>query len=1038
MSILVQANKNPVVVFAIVLVAIVSGLISLFFLPVTLFPEIERPSMVVNTTWRAASPAEVEAEIIEPQEQILKGIANLEEVTATAFAGGSRIKLVFKLGTDMDEALVDVMGRLARVRKRPVDAFPPVIDTSSPSDSLVFMFVQYTGNDGRDIDVFEDEINTWIVPWLEDIDGVASSELFISSDRQLEIAVDSFALASYGLTLEDVIAGVRGMDNFSGGFIPVNSKQFSLRFEGEQRVNEVGAIVLSKARGRLIRLQDVATIEETRGRKRHFVIQNGHSAVGIKLMRSKGASVLDTLMRVNEALVGINERVHPMNLHVELSFDPSVFIVRAISFVTSNLALGIVLAALMLFWFIRHAGLSLLITLSIPISFIVNFLVLYLAGRTLNVISLAGLAFASGIILDAGIVVLESIQSQLRRQQGQANKSKAIIEGVLAVKSALFASTATTLIIFFPIFLLEDVEGQLFADLAIAIIICVLVSLALSLTLLPVLSRYVLGDKPLPASAVTIRLGQLASQIAEKTATRQQQLVWVAGLTAISLASVLMLPKVDYMPAVKRDALDTIMKFPAGSNMAFIEQSLAMPIAQRLNAYLDGSKTPELKNYYVVVSPGYNGLAIRTKDPADLNAFKAVIKDEILADLPGTSGFVMQGALFGSFNSTRSLGVNVYADDYEDLVLATQQVAAAIKGLGEGYNTRISPSPDNQVIEYRVEPNLERLGELGISLAEAGHYIQALGEGVYVGEQFDGLNNLNIIVTNRSAITTSQLAQMPVATREAGVIALGEIVHLTEVSVPQQIQRIDQKSALTITVYPPEQVSLTELANDIITLGDKLALPGDASIKLSSASDKLNKALNTLLYAFAVAAFFLVALLAILFARIKDALLVTLLLPFACVGGIWALAIANLIVMVNLDLLTVMGFIILLGLVVNNAILLVDQCRTEQQQGVDLTTAANRALASRIQPVMLTSITSVAGMLPLAIIPGPGSEIYRGLAIVIVGGMTVSTLFSLVLMPCLLKLAGSKDLLLKNESNNEVEESAGLDSSLIRSNEARS
>lgn len=946
---------------------------------------------------------------------MLKGLPGLEEMTATAFAGSASIKLSFKLNANMDQALIEVMGRLSRVRKKPVDALPPVIDTSTPSDSLVFMFVQYQGQDGLNIDMFEEEIKTQIIPYLEDVEGVSTSELYLSSDRQIEINVDNSKMAHYGFQLSDIISQLRWMKNASGGFIPISNKQFSLRYQGQQTPDDISNIIIKEDNGRFIRLHDVAQVVETRGAKRHFVIQNGNSAVGIKLMRSQGASVLTTLLKVKQVIDTINADIADKKLKVELSFDPSVFITRAVIFVSSNLTAGIFLAVLMLFYFLRHAQLSLLIALTIPLSFLANFIVFNLMGRTLNVISLAGLAFASGLILDAGIVVLESIQRYIRK--GKAVQ-EAIIEGTLQVKSALIASTATTLIVFFPIFTLEDVEGQLFADLAIAIVICVCVSLVLSLTLLPTLCRYVLrNNEASSVNTTTNRLETLVEKINCLTNSRKNQIWVITSIVAISTISmVLLLPKVDYMPAVKRDALDTIMKFPSAANMDYIEHDIAQPIVKRLAPYLSGEKTPKLKNYYIVVSPGYSSLAVRTENPAQLPAFKKVIEEEILTDLPSTSGFVMQGSLFGSFNSTRSLKLNVYAEDLAQLVSSAMQMSQEIKRLGDGYNVTITPRPDELVVEYRIIPDLEHISEAGLSLQEIAHITQSLGEGVYVSEQFDGKRNVNLIVKSnlgQIGVNAEHLTNMPISTKNSGIVPLSQLVHIEEVSVPKRIQRIDQKKSITLTVYPPEEASLTELAKQITNMKNVIDLAPETSIKLSNSSDKLNNALSTLSQAFALALVLLLILLLILFSNIVDAVLVTLILPFACIGGIWSLAFANLFTPINLDLLTFMGFIILLGLVVNNAILLVDHCRKEQDKGVSLNQAVASALQARIRPIVLTSITSVVGMLPLAVFPGPGSEIYRGLAIVIAGGMTVSTVFSVILLPCLLKISLSRS---KNRS----------------------
>ena len=486
MGITEQAVRNPAGVAVAVAIITLFGLFSLNKLPVQLFPDIDLPQLNVQANWRAASPREVEAEILEPMEEVLQGLPGMRVMEANAFNGGAFINLQFNLETDMQATLMDVIGRLNRLPPLPADADPPVVQLGGrggANGALTWYFVQMLpGTPGKLTD-YAQQVEDIIKPRIESIDGVAGVDILDGSPEQLQIVIDPYRAAELGLPLTDIAANASRSNDISGGFIDVGRRQYTLRFEGRYDPEQLRNQVLEWREGRPVRLGDIAEIKVDRGLRRDIVIQNGNPAMGIRIDRQNGANVLAALTEVKAVMEELREGpLKELGLDARQSFDASVFIKRAVNLVTSNLMIGILLAVGVLWWFLRDARGTLLIATSIPVSLLTTFIVLQLTGRSLNVISLAGLAFAVGMVLDAAIVVSENIVRL--REQGES-PGKAALRGAGQVKGALLASTATTVAIFLPVLFLQDVEGQLFADLALTIAIAVCASLIVALTILP-------------------------------------------------------------------------------------------------------------------------------------------------------------------------------------------------------------------------------------------------------------------------------------------------------------------------------------------------------------------------------------------------------------------------------------------------------------------------------------------------------------------------------------------------------------------------
>ncbi|MEE8042604.1 MAG: efflux RND transporter permease subunit, partial [Pseudomonadales bacterium] len=680
------------------------------------------------------------------------------------------------------------------------------------------------------------------------------------------------------------------------------------------------------------------------------------------------------------------------------------YIYRAINLVVSNLVIGTLLAVAVLWWFLRRLRTTLVVALAIPISLLSTFIVLDFTGRTLNIISLAGLAFAVGMVLDAAIIVLENI-IRLREQGGDDKRSA--LEGTRQVWGALIASTATTVAIFMPVFFLKDIEGQLFGDLALTIAIAVVMSLVVAVTVLPLATRLWIRDRTLadPHARLWDRITHTIMWI---TGDSRRRVATIATLLSVPVVLAwVLLPELDYLPPVKRDAVDTYFMVPTGANWDTIDREVVQVIDQRMAPYMSGEREPALKNYYILTFPGGGAIGSRVKDQSKVGDLARLMREEIVADLPDLQAYPQQVNLFGEYGGGRTVSLHLQSRDAAALTQAAQTGLELIRAALPEASVRPQQSLQLAEPEIQVRPNDRSLGELGWNRAALGDIVRSLGDGQYVGEYFNGDKRVNIYLRAQTWRDPEALASTPLYTPAGQVVPLSRLADIERTVGPTNLKRVDRRRTVTLQVQPPEDVSLEHVLDVLkreVEPQLKAALPPDGNIVYAGSADNLSKAIRTMSKNFGMALVILFLLMATLFRSIRDAGLALLAMPLAMVGGVLALRLLNLMTFQPLDLLTMIGFVILLGLVVNNAILLVHQTRSAERDGLARHAAVETALRTRLRPIFMSTLTSVFGMLPLLLMPGEGSVIYRGLAAVIVGGMSVSTLFTLVLLPALLRV----------------------------------
>ena len=1012
MSLIRLSADNPAALLAVAVLVVVFGIVGIVALPIQMLPNLEYPEINVNTSWRSAAPQEVEANIVKPQEDALRNVPGIVEMSSNVRAGSGNIHMRFDIGTDLQQSMIDVLSALNNAEELPTDADEPQIQVGGWDTPVATLLVHpRVPVVGTDVTEFQRIIEAEIEPRLLEIDGVQRVNLRSEREPMVLITFDPYQSAALGVQVSDVATTVSRAVNSTGGLANVGRRQYTVRFLGGFDLEQLGDLVVGRRNNQPIHLRDVAEVETVLYPRNGFMYRTGFPAYYIQVQGEYGANTVSILDEINLAIEKLNLGVLAQeDLQLVLSFDASVHIRRAIALVNGNLMLGIALALTMLWCFLRGWKATLLVALTIPFSLLVAFFVLSLLGRSLNIVSLAGLAFAVGLVLDAAIIVQENIVRL--RQDGMTNK-QATREGPNQVVGALFASTVTSIAIFLPILFMEGLEGQLFADLALTLSVTVAASTLAAMTILPVASSHFLKDVPL-GDPLGKFWDDVTSKIMSVTASKRSRRIWICSLLFVPpLLSYVLAPKLDFLPQADADGVEVFFSMPEGIPLRNIENELMTEVMQRLQPHVDGQQSPGIKGYNLY-SYGSNasGVFIYPEDPREAPELMDLLRETLLAGLPGTEAFVSRSSLLNvGISGGRNIDIDIQGPDLMPLMHAARLGQDAINNNFEDWSVRAQPGVTLSKPELQLEPDDIRIAQAGLDRGAVADAIRAYTGGLFAGRYFDGNDGYDVIVWGGGWETPEDLAGLPIATPQAGIQVIGELARSQRTVGPTQLRRVNGQRTITLQVLPPADMTLEEALQHLKQeIGPVItaALPNEAEIFYRGTADRLAGAVAEMGRNFVLAVLILLLIMAAMFRSLKDSLIVVLVMPLAIVGGVISLQVLNLFTYQALELLTMIGFIIMLGLVVNNAILLVHQTRAAERAGLTRRDAVAQSIRIRTRPIFMSTLTSIFGMLPLMLIPGVGSEIYRGLATVIVGGMSVSAVFTLVLLPSILRVGESQ------------------------------
>ena len=1040
MKLIQESIRYPVSTTVGVMLLVLFGAIALFRLPVQLTPSVERPEITVTTVWPGASPHEIEREIVDEQEEQLKSLEGLTKMESSSQDSAGTIVLTFQVGTPLDSALLKVSNRLQQVPSYPSDAEKPVIRSVDANANAMAWFVLRPAKKNAfkgDVSTLLDFAEDFIKPEFERVPGVAASNIFGGREHEMHVIYDPARLAARGVTHNELAAALeRENRNYSGGDFDEGKCRLVVRTVGEYRsAEDIENIVVAVRQGVPIFLRDVARAELGYRKPEAQVFELGKLVLAMNAVRQPGSNVLEAMTALKKSASRLDtELLAPRGLELVQVWDETDYIKSAIGLVKDNLYVGGLLTVVALLLFLRSLSSTLVIAVAMPIGLVGTFLIMSWFGRTLNVISLAGMAFSIGMAVDCSIVVLENIYRH--REMGKS-AAAAAYDGTVEVWGAVLISTVTNIAVFIPVVFIREEAGQLFADIAIAVSASNALSLLVSITVLPCLAARILraadpaqgaGGKGFQglwgivglAEAATLRVRNAVHWI---TGSTPRRLATIGVFTIVPIvASLLLLPKTEYLPQGNQNFLFGILLPPTGYSLE--EVASLDDIYKKKLAHLWESRpgTPEaeaqpgggVRDFFYVALNSMAFMGVAARDPLRVRELIPEFQ-AANAGIPGAIAFTEQYSIFSSdFGEGRGIDIEITGPELERLIVLGGEVFRKVMEVIPGAQARPIPSLDLDNPEVRVAIDRRRAADVGITNRDLALAVRALVDGAkasdfsYQGREID----LKVMAEHGLTHRTDSLEQLPIAVPGGQVVTLGSVAEVAPASGPVQINHSERQRTVTIQVTPPEKMAL-ESAMDLIRtrILDPVRAREDFSdlylMRLTGSADKLVQAARALSWNFLLAVAITYLLMAALFESFLYPFVIMFSVPLAGIGGILGLKAVNAFITYQpMDILTMLGFIILVGTVVNNAILIVHQSLNHMRdEGMSPRDAIREATGNRMRPIVMSVGTSVIGMIPLVLFPGAGSELYRGLGSVVVGGLVLSTVFTIFLVPAMFSLS---------------------------------
>ncbi len=1055
MDIIRSAINHPVKVSVGVFLLVLFGLLALYSIPVQLTPDVDRPVVTVETDWLGASPVEIEEEIVIEQEDVLKSVEGLIEMKSESTDSQGKVLLEFPVGADMNTALLRISNNLNQVPEYPPDAEQPVIISASEQiPPIAWMHVVklpgYDVNLAHQRTFFLEKIR----PLIERVPGVAKSNVYGGRDKIMEVVLDIEKMSSLRITMNDVVSALqRENRNISAGFFDEGKRRYIVRTVGQfEKASQIDEVVVKDIGGAPVKIKDFGYARIGYDEPSVMVLARFKKTIVLNALRESGTNVMEVMAGLRAAIADINKNLlAPRGMEIVQVYDETDYINSAISLVRNNIFIGGTLAVTVLLLFLGSFRSTLVIATAIPVSIVGSMLVMNLLGRNINVISLAGMSFAAGMVVDSAIVVLENIY---RHREMGASRMEAAYKGASEVWGAVLASTLTTMAVFIPVTFVQEEAGQLFRDIAIAISSAVGIALLVAVTLIPALSARILrvsgaaknrepGSGP-KRSVIFRPFAKIRDGIVFLAAAiighRLREITVVVVLTAFSLGAAYYLsPKAEYLPEGNRNFMLGILIPPPGYNLDQLTD-IGNFIGDRIKPYWQvepGSERDKemggvsIEEYFYVATRSQVFMGVKSRDPDKVKALGPIMRDA-LNSIPGMIAIVTQASLFSrEIGRGRSIDIELTGPDLVKLVGLGGRIFGMLMQHIPGAQIRPVPSLDLGNPEIRITPDRERLAALNMSTSEIGEYVDALLQGRKVDEFLLAGEKIDLkVAAGEKFISRSQdFRDLPIRTPGGRLVTLGDVASIDLASGPTQINHIERKRAIELLTIPPPQLPLEEAMNIVRDkvekpLKEQGAVGGEIGFRMAGTADDLTRTRKSFQGNFLLALLITYLLMAALFENYLYPFLIMFTVPLATAGGFIGLAAVNAFVARQpLDVLTMLGFVILVGTVVNNAILIVHQALNNiREYGMERRDALVDSVRTRIRPIIMSTTTSAMAMLPLVVFPGAGSEMYRGIGSVVIGGLVLSTIFTLFLIPAFTSLMwGVGDALSRKKPENAVQ-----------------
>lgn len=1024
--------KHPVAVLMIFLAVIILGIIALIRIPVAMLPDIQPPIVSVLTVWPGAGAADVETEVTEHIEDEVGLIAGLDVLTSQSFDNVSLVTSQFRWGVNLDEVTDNVRTALDVAKgELPDDAEKSLVLKFSSAD-IPILGLSITGDTSWS--QLHHLASEQIVDELQRVPGVGAITLYGGVQRQINICFDLHKINSYQLNLEQINHMLAAENvNIPAGSIKSGTQEYFIRLPGRfQDVDELRNIVIGQMNNRLIYLRDVATVEDGFQEQEMYAWGGEKEAIVLLLQKQRGENAIAVVTAVKEKLQAIEKNL-PADVEVSVVLDGAESITASINNLQNILLLSILFITLVTLFFLRELKAAVIIVLAMPISLCCALILIYLMGYSVNIFSLMAMVIACGMLVDNSIVIQENIARHLER----SNRIKtSTIFGTGEMLAPVVASTLVIVVVFVPLVLIEGIVGALFRELALVVIITLLASLFVSLSLTPVLSAWWLKTKP-PATVKKNSIASKASGLVERKLISIENIYgrmlnWALAhkKTVILLAififssSFALTPFIasGFLPKTDSGDIDVAFSLPAGTKVT----ETALVTEELLQTIKAVVKPEEFKHSYAFCGRTEDGLGLAMGMDEGSNegaiGFKLVDRDkrarsaqEIahqlrteIKQVPGIAQITITATdpfLAALVAGGKPIIIEITGADMNTNIKVAEKLQELVKKVPGTVDVTLSlaePKP-----ELQIKVDRDRAASFGLNNAMIAMTVRNYLHGTIVTELRDGEYSIDIR-TRLSAVDRNDwagLAKLPIVTLDGRMIKLENVATIKSGTGPVSIERKNRQRVIKVKAALHKR-SLGEVAADIENLIKQLALPSGVSVSLGGEIEEQAKAFENLALLSVLGIMFVYMILAALYGNLRDPLIVMLIVPFALTGVFYVLFLTG----TPLDVISFMGIVMLIGIVAKNAIVLLDYTKLLQKRGQPLSEAVINAGTNRLRPILMTTATTFSGMLPMAISQNVGAEMWNPLGITIIGGLVVSTLVTLILLPTVYYLLEEKKL----------------------------
>lgn len=991
--------------------AVVIGfsLFSFSQLKIDFFPDIQFPIAGVITNYSGVGPEDIENLVTRPIEEAVSSVKNIEKVSSQSFKGGSIVTLEFKYGINMNQAEVDIRKNLDLIRDfLPQDATEPLVFVFDPSMSPIFFLnlsSEYLGS--AELRRLAEET---IEPLLERVDGVASVQTQGGLQRQININLNPVQLAAYGLAPNDVAQAVQfGSGLLPGGTIETKDKSYNLRVFSEFRsLDQIRNTIVTMRGTETILVRDVAQVEDAYKENASEVRADFGEGVLVFIMKQSDANTVLTSRRIQEALPDIMNRL-PQGTKLTKLWDQSDFIMISINNLSSTALYAFILAFIVIYIFLRNIRGSLIMGISIPLSVIVTFAVLYATNLTLNIISMAGLALAIGMLVDNSIVVLENIYRH--RELGESKLESAEV-GATEVGMAITASTLTTIAVFVPVLFVPNITGQLFKDLVLTITFSLIVSLIVALTVVPVMSANILRletKKPGKFSSkikdrITAGFDKLSlnySRILNWSLSHKKSVLGIVTLLLIISLGLTTVLGGEFLPKSDQGFLNFLIESPSGTPIegtrlyAYQVEDIIKDVvpedAMESVAIFYGEREG-IGAFGTTSSTVETIIKLKPKEQRSITQFQ--IQDSLrtrLDNIPGVTYFFQEGA---TFSTEKDIEVKVVGFDVDGAKAIANQLKEKFQKV-DGF-VDVSLNIKETSPELQVHLNKDVMNDLKLSPFGVAGNISTAMQGKVVSQFREKGDEFNVRIQYdkkfRKQKETIENLQIPLATGE--MVSLKQIAQIKEEESTPTIFRENQSRYVSvgIALSGKDLSSAIVEVNKIIT---QTPIPSEYQIILGGTAEDQQEAFFYLMLAFIAAILLVYMIMAAQFESFVDPFIIMFTVPLSVIGVFIFLFITG----TSISVMALVGLVMLVGIAVNNGIVLVDYINQLKKQGLELVEAVKQGCAARLRPVLMTALTTILGMVPLAMEFGSGSETWTPLARAVIGGLTTTTVLTLIVIP---------------------------------------